>query len=133
MKSFKVISILALTLLLLTGGDSTAHARNMKNLSIYNNSGYTIKALYLVPFNQSNWGKEQINMLGYYSFPNKTSLKLSYNADYTKWKMRIVFNNGATREWSQTNNYVNLSGAYKLTIVSDGKSGSVENFRWQKN
>lgn len=74
-------------------------------------------------------------MLGYYSFPNKSRLKLSYNDKYDKWKMKIVFNNGSTREWSNNDNYVDLSGAYKLTIVSNGKDPNTgrERFSWQKN
>lgn len=135
MSKLRLIPALVLTLLLVIGGSmaNTAQAKIWKNLEIHNKTGYEIKALYLVPYGSSHFGEEQINARGYSSFPNNTYLPLSYNAEHSKWWLKIVFMNGATREWSG-NNTVDLSGAYKITISSIGqdKNGR-ENFRWQKN
>ena len=134
MKNLKILPILMLTVaFFFTAMNSTAHATIWKNLSIYNYTGYTIKALYLVPRGSSNWGEEQITARGYSSFGNNSYLPLSYNAEYSYWWLKIVFSNGATREWSGSNT-VDLGGAYKITLTSTGKDkNGRENFRYQKN
>lgn len=138
MKISKIQQLFVLTTFLIIFGGwavftgNTAEAKTWKNLSIYNYTGYTIKALYLTPAGQ-NWNEEQISARGYSSMPNNTYLPLSYNADHSRWWLKIIFMNGATREWSG-DNVVNLSGAWKITISSTGQDrNGRENFRWQKN
>ena len=119
MKNFKVISILALTLLLLTGGvGNTAHAYTLR---FVNYSGKTIYYLYARPSDLSDWGSD---LLGSSTLPHSYWIDITLPNNYKYYDIRAVWKSGS---YSDGDNYwwggidivnvgrVRVSGVRKLT------------------
>lgn len=87
-------------------------------IQIQNETGYTIKNLYFAPKGGS-FGNDKIADAGYSALADGETLSLMYDDSYAEYALRIVFNNGATRTWNKNNSF-KISGAYKITIVSNG-------------
>ena len=100
-----------------------------KDLQVLNHTGYAIKNIYITSSGYGKWGKD---LLGQYNLSNGSSKTISYNADYTYYDVKIVFMNGAYREW-KGNSRINLNGAWRITIYKKGERNGTMIFSISKN
>ncbi len=100
-----------------------------KSLEIVNNTGYPIKCLYIRASSTKDWGDDFVGMA---PLKNGASLKLKYNTDTRFHKLKIVFMNNVTREWTNDSK-LDLQGAWRLTIYTNGKVNNREQFAVRKN
>lgn len=96
MKSFKIILLFTLTLLLTAG---TVYAANFKNLKVVNLSGFDISELYLTSANDKDFGKNLLaETLNY-----RDAIAVSYNQNFSYCKLRVNFTNGSNIAWDKIN------------------------------
>lgn len=98
MKSFKVISIIALTLLLIA---STVHAANWK-IEIINNSVEDIKGIYLssnVSYGSVGWGENILKENNILKIGDSITVNLDSNSSMF-YDLKVVYKYGDYNRWT---------------------------------
>ena len=93
MKNFKIISILALTLLLLTGGIDNNKASASIQLTLVNKTGLTVMEGHFSQHNTKKWGPDQLTN---YIKPGQ-SYRVTFNTTYRYWDCLFVLSDGSKR------------------------------------
>ena len=119
MKSFKVISMFVLALLIMCVTFNTASAS--VGLKIHNQTRYTITKIYVTPYGRSYSSRQQNS----HRIPSGKGFRLhdipiSKNNRY--WNIKIAFSNGKSYEWKKENLY----SRNEMTLYNNGSRISVE-------
>lgn len=113
MKILKTLPIVALMVGIIIGSfGNTAQAATLKDLSILNTTGKTITEVYLVISGYETWGND---LLVDSVLQNGTLKKIRYDADYSRFDFKIVFDDGKSVTW-KGNNALTLTGKWRLTL-----------------
>lgn len=116
MKSFKVISVLALALLLLMGSglDNKAYA-GRQDFTLVNYSGRTIYKLYISRSDHTDWEED---VLGNGTLPHGQSRKVNFSSSErgVYWDILAVFQNGDEWRWDG----IDLTKTSQITIDGTG-------------
>ena len=130
-RNLKVLQIILVAAVFVASFICTAEAKN-NPIQIQNDTGYTIKNLYFAP-KGSSFGNDRIADAGISALNDGETLSLLYDDSYSEYSLKIVFNNGAARVWNKNSSF-DVSGAYKITIVSNGtNSRGIEVFSIRVN
>ena len=118
MKSFKVIPVIALTLLFTLGAVGVVSARS--DFQIHNDTRYNISRIYVCPYGR-NYSKQQNSHV----IPSGKTFVLG-NIPVSKsnryWNIKIVLSNGKSREWKKENLYSHR----EMTIYYSGSRISAD-------
>lgn len=109
--------ILVLAALIIVGGMSdTASAANWRSMEVYNNTGYTIRELYITAREQRDWGQD---LLGSNVLYNGGRTSMSYDANYQYYEIKIVLSDGSTHQW-RGDSALNFYGSTMLVLSNNG-------------
>lgn len=87
--------------------------------------------MYVSNSGSNSWGGDLLGKST--TLSNGSSASVNYNSEYAYYDLKIVFMNGAHREWTG-NQRLNLSGAWRITIYRNGTDSSgYERFAVSKN
>lgn len=114
-----LLRVVILTLLFFTAAQVTTFAE-FKNFTVVNQTGRTIEAIYAVAADE-NAEPYEISLL---KAPLKhgKSVESEYNADYRKYNLTAVFEDGEVAFWDS----IDHKNAKRLTIYKDGKGYNVD-------
>ena len=113
MKILKALPIFFLTVLFVLGSfNHSANAAKWEKLTILNTCGKTISGIYLVISGYESWGQ---NLLGESTLLQGKDKTTKYDADYTRYDLKLVFSDGQELEWKD-NKALKLKGVWRLTI-----------------
>ena len=101
MKKFKVIPVLALTLLFIFGAVGVVSARS--SFQIHNDTRYTITKVYISPYGKSYSHHQNSHVIQSGKTFVLGNIPISKNDRY--WNIKIVLSNGKSREWKKENLY----------------------------
>ena len=122
MKAFKIIAVLVLMLLLQTGGGVKAESSNMRTIEVLNLTGFHLKEMYMTVNADGgrHWGKNLISS----GLDDADITKINVFSDVDYHDLKIVWDNGASREWTgKSNNRINITkSTWRLTIYRDSSS-----------
>ncbi len=119
MKSFKVISMFVLTLLIICMTINTVFARG--ELTIHNQTRYAISKIYVAPYGRNYYSHRQnSNQIPSGKGYILGNIPISSSNKY--WNIKIVFSNGKSYEWKKENLY----SRNEMTLYSKGSRISVE-------
>ena len=113
MKNFKVITVIALTLLYIFGTVSVVSAKS--SFQIHNETRYRISRIYVYPYGRSGSSHQQNS----HTIPSGKTFVLGnmpISSSNRYWNIKIVLSNGKSREWKKQNLYSHR----EMTIYDSG-------------
>ena len=112
MKNFKVITVIALTLLCIFGTVNVVSAKGV--FRINNETRYSMSRIYVCPYGESFSHQQNSHVVPSGKTFTLGNMPISSSNRY--WNIKIVLSNGKSREWKKQNLYSHR----EMTIYDSG-------------
>ncbi|MBV9418371.1 MAG: hypothetical protein JO348_01235 [Alphaproteobacteria bacterium] len=103
--------LFAATLVAVMFGGATAALANSQDFTLHNETGYTIREVYISDINDNNWNDD---LMGSDVLETGSEQEIDFTGDESTchWDLKAVFNNGYSPVWKN----INLCSVSSMTI-----------------